>query len=37
MLYHTGIFAIDTPDEAASIACGAASYVIDGGLVTGSL
>jgi hypothetical protein len=30
MLYHTGIFAIDTPD-------GAASYVIDGGLVTGSL
>jgi hypothetical protein len=36
-LYHTGIFAIDTPDEATSIACGAACYVIDGGLVTGSL
>jgi hypothetical protein len=35
-LYHTGIFAIDTPDEAASAACGAASFIIDAGLVTGS-
>ena len=36
MLYHTGIFAIDTPDEAASVIYGAGSYVIEGGLVTGS-
>jgi hypothetical protein len=35
-MYHTGIFATDTPDETISIACGTASYVVEGGLVTGS-
>jgi hypothetical protein len=36
MLYHTGLFATDAPNEAASTTCGTASYVIDGGLLRGS-
>lgn len=35
-MYHTGIFATDTPDETISIPCGIASYAVEGGLVTGS-
>jgi hypothetical protein len=35
-LYHTGLFAADTPAGDVSVPCGAASYVIDGGLITGS-